>query len=222
LGPNRVNEVINPSFTTNTNNWTVFSGSLARATGTGAFSDSDAWGNLTASSGSPILKPAGNQLGGVFLVSPNTPYTFSAYLKSSEAGDSVKVRIVWLDNDTNTVGTYNDTYRSIATSWGRYSATATSPENAVKAIMFIDFTSVSGRVLSVDAVMFEAASYAQAYFDGSTGYYETDDLLWEDGSAVNGRSLYYRNRVSVVQRLSTVLPDYIPYGAQWALFAGVS
>jgi hypothetical protein len=156
LGANRINEVINPSFTTNTNNWTVFSGSLARTTGTGAFSDSDAWGNLTASSGSPILKPAGNQLGGVFLVSPNTPYTFSAYLKSSEAGDSVKVRIVWLDNDTNTVDTYNDTYRSIATSWGRYSATATSPENAVKAIMFIDFTSVSGRVLSVDAVMFEA------------------------------------------------------------------
>jgi hypothetical protein len=70
--------------------------------------------------------------------------------------------------------------------------------------------------------MFEAASYSQPYFDGSTGYYETDDLLWENGSPVDGRSFYYRNRVNVTKRLSTVLPDYIPYGAQWALFAGVS
>lgn len=222
LGPNRVNELINPSFTTNTNNWTAFTGSLARVTGTGAFGVSDAWGALTASGTNPILKAAGNAAGGVIAVFPNTPYTFSTYVKSSASGDSVKARIVWLDSASSTISTYNDTYTNISTSWGRYSTTATSPANAVKAMVFIDFTSVSGRVLSVDAAMFEAAPYTQPYFDGSTGYYETDDLLWEDGDAVNGRSLYYRNRLNVTKRLSVVLPDYLPFGTQWALFVGVS
>jgi hypothetical protein len=222
LGPNRVNELINPSFSTNTNNWTAFTGSLARVTGTGAFGSSDAWGALTASGASPILKAAGNGAGGLVTVFPNTPYTFSAYLKSSDSGDSARVRIAWLDSASNTISTYSADYTSISTSWGRYSATATSPVNAAKAMVFIDFTTVSGRVVSVDAAMFEAAPYLQAYFDGSTGYYETDDLLWEDGSAVNGRSLYYRNRTNVTKRLSAVLPDYLPYGAQWALFVGVS
>ena len=222
LDANRVNEIINPSFETNTNNWTAFNGTIARTTGVGPVSGSAAWLDLTAGTSAPSLKASGSGAGGLIPVSASTPYTFTSYLKGSAAGDTAKVRVIWFDSSVTTIESVNGTADFISTSWARCDETLVSPSNAAFAFVFIDFTSTSGNVISVDAVMFEAASYAQTYFDGSTGYYETGDILWENGSAVNGRSLYYRNRVNVTKRLATVLPDYVPYGAQWALFAGVS
>jgi hypothetical protein len=92
----------------------------------------------------------------------------------------------------------------------------------VSAKLRLDFATANGRITYVDAVLFEASGYLQPYFDGSTGYGELADLLWENGSTSSGRSLYYLNRVAVLKRLKSVLPDYLPMYAPYAVFIGVS
>jgi hypothetical protein len=226
MGANRINEIINPSFETNTDNWVIFNGTKSRVTAgslsSGAVTGSSAWMDVKASSTNVTIRP--NSANSV-TVRPNTPYTFSAYLKTDTlTGDTAYLRVIWLDEDNNAVSSsIQPSFTNLNDSWKRLEYSMVSPETAVLGVLNIDVASDSGSsTISVDAALFESASYAQAYFDGSTGYYQTDDLLWENGDDVNGRSLYYKNRVVVTKRLSAVIGDYVPYGAQWALFVGLT
>lgn len=226
LDANRVNEIKNPSFETNLDHWVTFSSTKSRVTAgplsSGAVTGSDAWMDVKASLNNITVRPNGF-VGTPIL--PNTPYTFSVYLKSDKVGDNANLRMDWWSSELGaSQGTsIQPTFTTLDSQWKRVEYTVVSPAHADDVTLSIDIYSATGdSTFSVDAAMLEAASYAQGYFDGSTGYYETGDILWEDGNDVDGRSLYYRNRLNVTKRLSAVVPDYLPHGAQWALFAGVS
>jgi hypothetical protein len=216
LGANRINLAKNPSFESVTTNWTATGATLA-TDASGAITGSSSSLKVTATGASAVV----SQSNSLVAVTAGTPYTLSGYAKSANT-DSVTPSILYYNSGGTLLSTFTGTTTTLSSSWTRVSISGTAPATAVSAKLVFTYATANTRLNYLDAVMFEAASYVQTYFDGSTGYYETGDLLWEDGSAVSGRSLYYRNRVSVTKRLSTVLPDYVPYGAQWALFAGVS
>jgi hypothetical protein len=97
-----------------------------------------------------------------------------------------------------------------------------APKDATSAYIYIGFSGASGNTYDVDAVLFEKTSYADFYFDGTTGYRNTDDILWENGgNNTNARSLYYKNKVSSLSRLPAVIPEYLPVWSNWALYTGV-
>jgi hypothetical protein len=72
-------------------------------------------------------------------------------------------------------------------------------------------------VLFVDAALFERASYVGPYFDGSGGYQQTSDLVWE-GTPGLSRSHYYKNRALVQNRLAATVGEFITHGTPWAIF----
>ena len=61
--------------------------------------------------------------------------------------------------------------------------------------------------------MLESSTSLGTYFDGSIGFSEATDLLWE-GTPNESRSYYYKNRNAVLKRLTAQLPGYI-YLKQW-------
>jgi hypothetical protein len=218
LGANRINLAKNPSFESVTTNWAATGATLA----TDVSAPTEVPGSskslkVTATGASAVV----SQSNSLVAVTAGVPYTLSGYAKSANT-DSITPSILYYNSGGTLLSTFTGTATTLSSSWTRVSISGTAPATAVSAKLVFTYATANTRLNYLDAVMFESASYVQTYFDGSTGYYETGDLLWEDGSAVNGRSLYYRNRVNVTTRLATVLPDYIPYGAQWALFAGVS
>lgn len=219
LGANRINQIQNPSFETVTTNWTV-------AGGTGSLSTSvpaDIGGAKSlkvAASGTTATITSDNYI----TVTPSDVHAFSAYVKGP-ATDSVKLKIEWFTSANSSISTSESSSVTLATSWSRASMTAVAPSNAAKAKVQLSYTTANTHEVYADAVLFEVSSYVQPYFDGSTGYAETTDLMWETtntsaNDAVNGRSLYYRNRVVTYKRLNAVLCDYVPERAPIALFIG--
>lgn len=216
LGANRINLVKNPSFESVTTNWASLGGGTLSVVSGGA---------VTGSSNSVRRTSTGAIVQYGIPVVEGTPYALSGYAKGP-AGTTVKPSLYYKDSLGNYVGgMINGSSVTLNSStWTRTSLLHTPPATAVTVDVYFTYSGLSGAGVYyyLDAVMFEAASYAQDYFDGSTGYYEIGDILWQDGDATNGNSLYYRNRVNVTTRLSTVLPDYVAHGAQWALFAGIT
>ena len=76
---------------------------------------------------------------------------------------------------------------------------------------------LSTQNLRLDTTMFEQSSVAKPYFDGSTGFTTTSDLMWE-GTTHGSRSHYYKNRVATQVRLDDQLPDYLIHGTPFTLF----
>jgi hypothetical protein len=103
-----------------------------------------------------------------------------------------------------------------------------SPATATTATITLTFTGASSNIYYVDSVLFESSATVNAYFDGSTGYNNTDDIVWEQnaagtkGTASTGRSLYYPNKVLTQNRLNAVLADYLPLGSTYAVFIGTT
>jgi hypothetical protein len=65
--------------------------------------------------------------------------------------------------------------------------------------------------------MFERATIAKPYFDGSVGFSSAEDLIWEDG-VHSSRSHYYKNRVATQIRLIDQLPNYLTAGTTFSVF----
>lgn len=216
MGANRINLAKNPSFASVTTNWAATGGTLSVNT-------------MTSQVGTTALKVAASGTSAVVSQSESlisvvggAPYALSAYAQGP-ATDSVVASVLYYDSSDTLISTATGTSVTLASGvWERVSVLSTAPSNATKAKIEFTYTTANTHLVYLDAVLFEVASYVQDYFDGSTGYYQTDDLLWENGDATNGRSLYYRNRTTVTKRLSTVLPDYLPLGAPYALFVGIS
>ena len=218
LLPNRVNEIINPSFETVTTNWTVSGGTGA----TSATAPNGVGGTnslkITASSSAPTL------VGGFYMsAAALDSHAFSAYVKGP-ATDKVKLTIKWYDSAYSQIGAaVSSSDFALKTTWDRVSYVATSPANTVWAKVELVYTSTSGNEVFADALLFEKGSYLQPYFDGGHGYQETSDLRWETvgstaNDAVNGRSLYYRNLTVTYKRLKAVMGDFVPNYAPWATF----
>jgi hypothetical protein len=152
-------------------------------------------------------------------------YTFSIYVRDVDTAVAYYAGIEWKNSGGSILSTVISANISVTSSgWTRISVTGTAPTGAVTATAtcYSRTAPTSNKKAYFDAALFEESSYAEAYFDGVTGYRNTDDILWENGGTnANARSLYYRNKVSATSRLPVVLPEYLPVWSNWALFTGV-
>lgn len=219
LQPNRVNQIVNPSFETVTTNWVIAggTGSVNATAPTGVGSSNSL---KIAATGTASTVTSSNYI----TVTPLDQYAFSAYVKGPVT-DKVTLSVLWYDSGNNLVATSTGPLTTLTTSWSRVSMVASSISTAVKAKVKIEFTTANGHEVWTDALLFEPSGYVLPYFDGSAGYMETNDLLWETtntsvNDAVNGRGLYYLNRVTTYKRLKAVLQDYLPADSTWATFIG--
>jgi phage tail-like protein len=213
LKANRINQILNPGFESVTTSWT--------ATGTSAFGLEASPANtgsinsvkLTANATTSTLYQSS------VIVVAGVGHTLSAYFKGS-AG-TVSLNIDWKNSGGTTISSVTSaTPRALTTSFARLSITGTAPSTATTATITFTFAGASEATYNVDSVLFEASSYVQQYFDGATGQLLTSDLLWENNLSSAGRSLYFKNRLSTLNRLSLYLPEYLPIGASYAVIAG--
>jgi hypothetical protein len=218
LQPNRINKILNPSFETNISNWVAgINTTISRNTSNGyagtsslaltASAAGNSWANIT----SGVAATAGST------------YTASIYVKSAATSRTARIRLDWY-NGASLISTTDGTDISTSTAaWTRLSVTGTAPTNATAVVVTVTVNSVAtSEVHYFDAALLEQTSYANSYFDGTTGYRNTDDILWENGgNSTNARSLYYKNKVSSLSRLPVVIPEYLPVWSNWALFTGV-
>jgi len=244
LSAPRINQIINPGFETDKTNWA--------ATGTSAFNTTTSAGNIyptsvdglgVAVSTRAIFMVANALTSTLAPTSPitvtgNTKYAFSVYVKGSNINDTVTATIVWKDSGGTTLQTDTSATLALPTSnFTRLSLAPTSgstqmisPATATTATLTLTFGGFSpyGHTYYVDSVLFEASATVNAYFDGGTGYNNTDDLIWEQnaagtkGTSETGRSLYYPNRLLTQNRLNAVLADYLPLGSTYAVFIGTT
>jgi len=216
LRANRINEILNPSLEYDTSGWVVTSGTLSREAG-GALTGSEYHGKIVATGGAITIT------NDVFThVNAGEQYTISFYLKSGVASASLAAaKVDWYTESYEFISDSVSGGQTIDTDYDRYSATFTAPENAVhakvSAIIAGQPAILAGEEYFIDAVLFERASYLYPYFDGSIGYQQTGDLIWE-GTAGSSRSHYYKNRINVQVRLADTVGDYLPYSIPWAIF----
>lgn len=94
-----------------------------------------------------------------------------------------------------------------------------APDDAVYAKPFFVWDNAEvGQDLNIDSVLFEQSTVAKPYFDGSSGFTSTEDLIWEENQTYVNRSHYYKNRVAAQLRLIEQLPNYLVHGSTFALF----
>lgn len=108
-------------------------------------------------------------------VSAGTAYTVSGYMRTNRSDYGARAGITWYDSAGVVIGSsaYWSGMTTIpANTWSRISYTQTAPANAVRAIIyFSNGNSISwavGDTLSLDAVMFTEGGSAPTYADGSS------------------------------------------------------
>ena len=219
LNANRINLVANPSFEVNTNGWASAQTSVVKST---AFSYSG-----TGCAATAITNATDNNiLAASWLPSTAGTYTYSVYFYiptgSTLAGRTVGIT---LEGTVTGITVVTSTPATLAIgAWNRasitFTTTASTPTSGYGIVARYSGTIATaiGQTIYSDAALLEQSSTVNPYFDGSKGYYQTGDLLWENGTPNAGRSFYYKNYQTVTKRLITVLPDYLPFGAPWALF----
>lgn len=214
LRANRINQLLNPSFENSLDNWLV-EGGTAALDSNGAVDGSNYSLEITSSGTASCYATSVNRVD----VQAEDQNAFSAYVKG-DAGVTARLSIIWYNQANSTIGAETTPFQTLSpSSWTRLAFTALSPATAVTANVSVEFVPTAANdVMYLDAVMFEKASFVVDYFDGSTGYQQTGDLIWENGDPVSGRSHYYKNREVVTKRLFSVLPEYLPTGSPWAVF----
>jgi hypothetical protein len=134
--------------------------------------------------------------------------TFGSSFQVSSIGEDLSV----------TVETGNAFVQDLVVDFARNSYSILSPENAAYAKPYFFWSNpTEDQILHLDSTMFERATIAKPYFDGSTGFTSSSDLVWE-GVVHDSRSHYYKNRVATQLRLTAQLPDYLIAGSTFSLF----
>lgn len=244
LSAPRVNQIINPGFELATTGWSTLgtTSSFTTSTSPGNVYPTDSVGLGTAIStrAASVTATTNNmslaQVASIPVIA-GKPYSMSAYIKGVNQS-SANIEVVWKNSVGTTLRTdTNSSSTTLSTSFTRVSITPTSasstkmyaPAGAFAASVTITFSaSSSGVTYNVDSVLFEQSDTVNPYFDGGTGYYVTDDLIWEQnaagtaGTPSTGRSLYYPNRLITQNRLNAVLADYVPLGTNYAAIIGTT
>ena len=172
----RNNLIVNPSFKTNTTGWSLTgSSSIARVTNDAFF----------GSSCLEVTKAAASSSGAVttdrIAVSASVSYAVSAYVKvpAGEETGTLRVQVAWYTalSGGSLISTSNTTSVEIVdgVDWTRLGGVFTSPVNAAAALIYVvqpTAGTVSKKFL-LDAVLLEANSYVEEYFDDVTQAYET-------------------------------------------------
>jgi hypothetical protein len=219
LVASRINEVLNPNFETNTNNWTPSNATLVLSS-TEVESDHDA-PSVSISGGSVEMYPIATGL--VSLTSNAMPifagndYAFSMYFNESAMSHAVTPFISWYDSSNVLISTINGTALISSGGWTRVSVVSSAPTSATTAKVGVKWTATSiSNEMYVDAALFEKSSFVNSFFDGSNGVAQKTDLFWE-GTANASRSHYYLNRFAVQSRLISTLPNWINVGSTFEL-----
>lgn len=233
----RVNEIKNPNFDFGiTTPWDVTNATLSVAvgevviTGSTNVANSANTGEIYASGTSDVelRSCAVVDTANYIPVLGGNAYTYSSYyIMSSDNNPTVNQNIVmkidWYDKNKVFLGTsssstwvvpLNNTLKFI-----RPFVTATAPESAAYAIARTSWVAptAAGIGLVFDQVMFEKSSFVLDYFDGSYGYADQNDLLWQ-GTQGSSRSHYYRNRNATYGRIKSTLVDYLMDGTNYAIY----
>jgi hypothetical protein len=172
----RSNLIVNPSFKTDATGWSLTgSSTVARVTYDAFF----------GSSCLEVTKAAASSSGAVttsrIAVSASTSYAVSAYVKvpAGEETGTLRIQVAWYTalSGGSLISTSNTTSVEIVdgVDWTRLGGVFTSPANAVAALVSIvqpTAGTVSKKFL-LDAVLLEANSYVEEYFDDVTQAYET-------------------------------------------------
>lgn len=213
LTPNRTNLIPNPSFESATTNWSA-NGCTFALDASGAVDGSSSSLKLNSTSTfatatSDILVP----------VTAGSTYTLSAYVKGP-ATDVARARITYSSGGVPSYWAISSDVTLSPTEWQRVSVTVTVPAGNTAINASFEFDTASGRTNYLDAVLLELDDTVNTYFDGSTGYNQVTDLLWEDNDDINGKSYYYTNRSNVTRRLYSAIEEYMPFGSTWAITHG--
>jgi hypothetical protein len=169
----------------------------------------------STAAGNSVARYSGNPA-----VTPGGSYAVAAYVRSAAVVRTAYIQLDWYTSGNVFISSSIGTVLSTSTTaWTRISALGTAPSNASYVQIVVKFPSTAyGEVHYVDAVLLEQASTVNPYFDGSTGYYQTADLKWENGVTNTGRSFYYKNYAPSYARLKAVTGDYLQLGSNWAYF----
>lgn len=166
----RTNLVLNPNFEVNTTGW----GS------TNATESRDTTESYSGNASYKLVAIAAAQMYSGTLpnvpVSPSTQYTFSYYAKTATGTRNANAPINWFTAGGAFISQTSGATTSLNTSWQRVTQTVTSPVNAASAVLYVNIPSAYvGLTIYADAFLFEQASSALPYFDGTcddpyTGY----------------------------------------------------
>lgn len=153
---------------------------------------------------------------------PGTAYTFSIYAQLSTSGsENLTPYITWYDSSGTLLSNSTGSTTSVtATSpdWVRLEITDSAPATAASAIVTVDWVAANGEILYLDSALFENAPIAFTFFNGSSGYGDNPDYVWE-GAVNASRSHYYKNRYAIQTRTANAtFEDKLPLGTTVAIY----
>lgn len=122
--------------------------------------------------------------------SPGVPYTFSAYLRSSNRTSPARLTILFENSTPTTVGTAQSAPVALSNGWVRHTVTAVAPAGTTRISLRIgsETAAAVGDVLFVSGMLLEAASSVGEFFDGETTPRDGVRFAWT-GNANNSQSI---------------------------------
>ncbi len=244
----KTNYLPNPSFETNTNNWSALNGTFATST-----TPSAAVIKGTRAGKFTVTAPG---IAGItsdwISVDAAENYVFSAYVTANTTKNiiarlefsslqSVEEQTTILSDDDGLyypIGDYtlDSDPLALTTAAQRISVAAVSPTYSVdagypsaKVWLYFEDAEV-GDILYVDGAFLEDGIAPSTYFDGSGATVPTDpinnefilsvDCIWENETTSSGRSYRWTNYLNKLARLSETLPLVMPYGSSWEVMPG--
>jgi hypothetical protein len=218
LDSSKVNYIKNPSFETNTNQWSITAASNTRV----SVAPDDISGgttslNLSIASAATIATTTGS------LPVLDKYYTLSFYAKGSTTSTGT-VTLTPKDNGVALTAQVVSSAFTLSTNWQRFTVTtyvdAEDVDVALTATATIVFNSSSGATVWVDAVQLEASPFASDYYDGNLA--SQFGAVWE-GTANESPTHLYPNKPFKIPRLAQTLDSWVPPNSFWRVrsFAGV-
>jgi len=208
LDPWRINEAANPSVETNTNGWAAGADTAIASSTAEAYSGADSLRvTRTGSTGTAAFEYGDVGYEGL---AEGDIVTFSVYVLST-VSRTVSISVEWLDGSAAVVDTEVITSGASDTDWTRYSGTLIVPATVVGYNLLFTVAAVDvGEYHYFDALLVEKTSSVRDYFDAST--VPSGEGLWEDNATHAGRSFFYPQRPWRNNRLTAVLPEFLPPG----------
>jgi hypothetical protein len=165
-GSSRTNLIPNPSMETGITGWSAIVGSSVWSTDAFMFGTNAFKSVSTGAYNRVYTGPAGDATAG-------TTYTASGYGRTEESGRTGKVMIRFFDSGGNTLQSTDGTTSSYtASTWQRFSVTATAPPGTAKVGMALYWdagnTASSGQVCYADGFLIETGSSLLTYFPNGT------------------------------------------------------
>jgi hypothetical protein len=214
LEPRKVNIIANPSFETNTDNWTTNSSKTRVADVPAGLPG--AYSMRLSGQNSLAVSANANKVPTTYKLTEGQSYTFSCYLKASAAA-SVNVNITAVD-DNGPGSVTATTVAALTTVWKRYYVSLFVPEGlsvSGNITLSVGLTgTLTGQNVFIDAVQVEQSFTPTDYFDGSLP--QDVGVFWS-GTAHASYSYYYVNRLSKMPRIILTLKDWVPYNAPYRI-----